>query len=126
MQELRYFPGQHHLQSCDSYTEECQEAIINDFIDHCVNELKPEFNDIHDMLLDLYDEHWQEISLNMSLFQILQETHECFKNYGDDIKAWFTHAYDAQSFSVINENVVLEKMKCVIEKVDEQLTINEQ
>ena len=126
MQALRYFLGQHHLQSCYTYTEECQKTIVDDFIDYCTEELTPDFDDVHDMLLDLYDEHWQEISLNMSLFQILQETHECFKNYGDDIKAWFTHTYDAQSFSVINENTTLENMKYVIEKVEEQLTINEQ
>ena len=126
MQALRYFLGQHHLQSCYTYTEECQKTVIDDFIDYCVDELRSEFEDVHDMLLDLYDEHWQEISLNMSLFQILQETHECFKNYGDDIKAWFTHTYDAQSFNVINENTTLEKMKYVIEKVEEQLAINEQ
>lgn len=126
MQELRYFLGQHHLQSCYSYTEECQEAIIDDFVDHCVDELRPEFNDVHDTLLDLYDEHWQEISLNMSLFQILRETHECFKKYNDDVKAWFTHTYDAQSFNVINELTTLAEMKKAIEAVEEHLTINEQ
>lgn len=111
MQELRYFLGQHHLQSCYKYTEECSKAIIDDFIDYYTKALKPDFDDVHDMLLDLYDEHWQEISLNMSLFKILQETHECFKKYNDDVTSWFTSTYDPKSFDVINELTTLAEMK---------------
>lgn len=125
MQELRYFLEQHHLQSCYTYTDECREAIIDDFIDYCVKELKPEFDDVHDMLLDLLDEHVEELRANALLMQSLKDVIECFEKCGNDTKAWFTHAYDAKSFNVINNHTTLVEMKNMIEKVEEQLATNE-
>ena len=125
MQDLRYFLGRHYLQSCYKYTEECSEAIIDDFVDHCVNELRPEFNDVHDMLLDLFYEH-EELRANESLMQSLKDVINCFEKCGNDAKVWFVNTYDPKSFNVINERTTLEEMKNVLEKVEEQLAINEQ
>ena len=125
MQELRYFLGQHHLQNCYKYTEECSEAIIDDFINYYTKALKPDFDDVHDMLLDLFYEH-EELKANESLMQSLKDVINCFEKCGNDAKAWFVNTYDPKSFDVINERTTLAEMTNVLEKVEEQLAINEQ
>ena len=126
MQELRYFLGQHHLQSCYTYTEECQETIIDDFVNYCVDELRSEFEDVHDMLLDLFDEHGEELRANEPVMQSLKDVIKCFETCGNDAKVWFTQTYDTKLFNVINEHTTLAEMKNVLEKAEEQLAINEQ
>ena len=125
MQELRYFLGQHHLQSCYKYTKECSEAIIDDFIDYYTKALKPDFDDVHDMLLDLFYEH-EELKANDALMQSLKDVINCFEKCGNDAKVWFVNTYDPKSFNVINELTTLAEMKKTIEAVEEHLTINEQ
>lgn len=78
------------------------------------------------MILDLFDEHGEELRANKSLMQSLKDVIKCFETCSNDAKVWFTQTYDTKSFNVINEHTTLAEMKNVLEKVDEQLTINEQ
>ena len=77
------------------------------------------------MLLDLFYEH-EELRANESLMQSLKDVINCFEKCGNDAKVWFANTYDSKSFNVINERTTLAEMKNVLEKVEEQLVINEQ
>ena len=78
------------------------------------------------MLLDLFDEHGEELRANESLMQSLKDVIECFETCGNDAKVWFTQTYDTKSFNVINEHITLAEMKNVLEKAEERLAIDEQ
>lgn len=100
--------------------------IIDDFVNYCVDELRSEFDDVHDMLLDLFDEHGEELRANEPVMQSLKDVIKCFETCGNDAKVWFTQTYDTKSFNAINERATLAEMKNALEKAEEQLAINEQ